>query len=314
MGKHQPKPPDPNQVAGAQFAGNIASGMAGSALSNVNQVTPYGTLNYSQTGMTSITDPYTGKQISIPQYTATQTLSPQEQGIYNTNTQTRQTLGNVASQGAGSLKLDTGNTQDYANALFGRMNPLLDQRRQQLQTQLANQGLQPGSVAYNRAMDEADRQENDAHMAAILNAGQEQNRVSDLNSSRINQLNALMNIAKNQNPGFIGTPSRNVGDVNYGNIAQNSYADQVARWKNGQDNALQWAGFGLGLLSDVRAKTDIQPVGTLYEYRYLDDPPEKRRIGVMAQEIEHIRPEAVSVDDQGLKRVHYGRLFELGEY
>jgi hypothetical protein len=65
-----------------------------------------------------------------------------------------------------------------------------------------------------------------------------------------------------------------------------------------------------GKLSDVRAKTDIQKVGELddgqnvYSYRYKGDPTPE--IGLIAQEVEKVRPGAVSTGPDGLKRVDYG--------
>lgn len=65
-----------------------------------------------------------------------------------------------------------------------------------------------------------------------------------------------------------------------------------------------------GKLSDVRAKTDIQKVGELddgqnvYSYRYKGDPTPE--IGLIAQEVEKVRPDAVSTGPDGLKRVDYG--------
>lgn len=63
-------------------------------------------------------------------------------------------------------------------------------------------------------------------------------------------------------------------------------------------------GAGLGalmmLFSDPRLKEDAEPVGkldngmTVYKYRYIDDPPEMRRIGLMADEVEREKPEAVA--------------------
>lgn len=63
-------------------------------------------------------------------------------------------------------------------------------------------------------------------------------------------------------------------------------------------------------LSDVRAKTDIAPVGKLndgqsvYSFRYRGSP--KTEIGLMAQEVEKRDPGAV-VEIGGLKHVNYGR-------
>lgn len=66
-----------------------------------------------------------------------------------------------------------------------RMDPYLQQRREQEQTRLLNQGFaDPRSQGYTSAMDEVYRGENDARMSAILNAGQEQSRLQDAAISR----------------------------------------------------------------------------------------------------------------------------------
>jgi hypothetical protein len=67
-----------------------------------------------------------------------------------------------------------------------------------------------------------------------------------------------------------------------------------------------------GQLSDVRAKTDINVVGTtviglpLYQFRYLDGTD--RFEGVMAQDVIAKMPEAVIMGDDGYWRVDYARL------
>jgi hypothetical protein len=71
------------------------------------------------------------------------------------------------------------------------------------------------------------------------------------------------------------------------------------------------AGMGLGLLSDRRAKRDIEQVGWLfngtpiYRYRYLDS--DTVHVGLMADEVEEYAPESVTVGGDGLKRVDYMR-------
>ncbi|RVP83693.1 tail fiber domain-containing protein, partial [Sinorhizobium meliloti] len=75
-------------------------------------------------------------------------------------------------------------------------------------------------------------------------------------------------------------------------------------------------GFGgqLASLSDKNAKKDIKKVGGLYEYRYKGDGKNApKRIGVMAQEVEKIRPDAVSRRPDGLRQVNYGALFNAGK-
>ena len=66
----------------------------------------------------------------------------------------------------------------------------------------------------------------------------------------------------------------------------------------------------LAMFSDERLKEDIEPVGTLYDgtnvyrYRYIDDPVP--RIGLIAQEVEAVNPDAVT-EIAGFKAVDYGK-------
>ncbi|HEY1092070.1 MAG TPA: tail fiber domain-containing protein [Burkholderiaceae bacterium] len=72
--------------------------------------------------------------------------------------------------------------------------------------------------------------------------------------------------------------------------------------------AIGAGGWG-GLLSDIRAKTEISRVGTLdnglpvYLYRYKDGGP--MQIGVMAQDVQQVNPEAVIETDGGYLAVNY---------
>src|SRR5215470_2500215 len=82
MGKKSsqaPKSPDPKQTAAAQTSANIGTALAEGIMNRVNQVTPDGALTYARAGTTAWTDPPTGKTYEIPNYTATTTLSPEQQ-------------------------------------------------------------------------------------------------------------------------------------------------------------------------------------------------------------------------------------------
>ena len=68
--------------------------------------------------------------------------------------------------------------------------------------------------------------------------------------------------------------------------------------------------------SDRRLKRDVAAVGrldnglALYSFRYLDS--DGVYVGVMAQEVLQVAPEAVSVGCDGFMRVHYDRIgFQL---
>jgi hypothetical protein len=68
--------------------------------------------------------------------------------------------------------------------------------------------------------------------------------------------------------------------------------------------------------SDERLKTDIKKIGSLdnglnldsYNYKDGYDLPEGRQVGVMAQEVEKVMPEAVVEMDNGFKGVNYAML------
>jgi hypothetical protein len=70
-------------------------------------------------------------------------------------------------------------------------------------------------------------------------------------------------------------------------------------------------GCGCSQASDIRLKRDIAQVGehngiNLYRYRYLWS--DTTYVGVMAQEVADLKPDAVSRSADGYLRVNYGRL------
>ena len=106
MGKKSaPKPPDPQDVAAAQTGTNVSTAVTNAYLNNVNQVTPYGSLSYDTTGSYSWTDPSTGTTYDLPTFTATQTLSREQQTLLNSTTRAEQNMADLAANQ--SAKLDT---------------------------------------------------------------------------------------------------------------------------------------------------------------------------------------------------------------
>jgi len=219
MGKSSPSPPpapDPAATARAQAAANREAAIAGSELSMVNQVTPYGSLTYEKTGTSAANNPL---------YTATTTLSPAQMTLLNQQTQGQTALNQLGLDQLGrinaavaqpftyegmpaftgsvgsnlpSLQTSLGNTgniqssldfsgapalmdttaldaerQRIEGALFQRINPQLAQDRAALETRLANQGITLGSDAYNQAIDEMNRKENDLRLGIVGQGGNE---------------------------------------------------------------------------------------------------------------------------------------------
>jgi Chaperone of endosialidase len=67
--------------------------------------------------------------------------------------------------------------------------------------------------------------------------------------------------------------------------------------------------------SDRRLKQDIELVGkdkatglNLYEFSYIEDPERARYVGVMADEVKKVRPDAVHTGDGGFDMVNYAAL------
>lgn len=125
-------------------------------------------------------------------------------------------------------------------------------------------------------------------------------------SQPLNELAAMMTGAQVQNPQFVGTPQTSVAPAPVADATYGSYQGQMNAYNAARQsqNAMMGGLFGLAgnlgsaaILSDRRAKTSIQRVGSLrnglpvYTYRYRTGGPTK--IGVMADEVRQIMPDAV---------------------
>ncbi len=134
-----PAAPDPNAIASAQSGANIQSASSQAALNNVSQYTPWGNLQYSQTG--------TGPN-GIPTYSATQTTNPGQQAILNQGEQFAQNIAPMYSGAPNTLPTVQGAEQQYMKA----MQPFFDQQTNTTQSGLRNQGFVPGDQGYDTTM------------------------------------------------------------------------------------------------------------------------------------------------------------------
>jgi len=131
----------------------------------------------------------------------------------------------------------------------------------------------------------------------------------------INEISSLLSGAQVNSPNFVPTQGVNIPNVDYAGLVQQDYANKVNAYNAKQAGIGSILGgvAGLASLSDERAKKDIKKVGGLYEYRYKGEGKNApKRIGVMAQEVEKVRPDVVIKGDDGLRRVDYGALFAVG--
>lgn len=329
MGKPDaPTPPAPQNTAAASTATNVGTAIANANLSNVNQVTPNGSLTYNQSGTYKWTDPYTGQSYDIPQYTATTSLSPDQQNLLNLNNQTKTNLSQIGvdqSAKIGSLLSSPFSVnqaiEDKIDSLGrARLDPQFAKESDALDVKLRNQGLQPGSAAWNAAMTQFQQGKNDAYNQLYLNGSQQafSQSLAERNQP-INEITALMSGSQVSNPTFQNTNEPTIPTTDVAGIINQNYQQQQQNYQTQlqQNNQLLGGLFGLGAAgvykySDRRLKTDIIRVGTadnglpVYFYR-IDGKPE---IGLMSDEVKAVRPDAVRLMDNGYEAVDYAKALE----
>ena len=276
LGPAPKAPPAPDYAAAARETaqGNLAASQAAAAANRVNQVTPYGNLNYTQTKDAE----------GNPVWTATTSLSDVGQQLLNNQNQSALGLGSTTnaalrdvqntmgqpfnpnlpalqsnlatptynqvgqgpqfSQMGSSPQLQTGldfqgmEGWDKATSLINqRLQPQIQQSEERLQAQLANQGIAPGTEAYNRAMMQQGQRTNDLLTQAQL-AGQnvQQNMFGQalqggqFGNQALNQMNAnqLANLGFNNATNQQGFANQLAGtQANNAALAQ-GFANQAA--------------------------------------------------------------------------------------
>lgn len=254
MGKSSaPTPPDPRETSAAQTGTNVATAIANTSMGQVDQYTPYGSLTYDQIGTTDFKDPYTGKTYQIPKYSSTTSLSDAEQGILDSNTSARGNLAETADERSAFLKDYLANTDAFTdqidNKLYDlgrqRIDPRMEQARNATQTRLAQQGITPGSEAYNREMELVGQNENDAYNQLLLSGrGQATNEVN----MPINQITALLSGSQVNNPNVSMAQPAQMPTTDNAGLINSNYAQQMAGWQQNQQNKQGLLGglFGLG--------------------------------------------------------------------
>lgn len=324
-----PTPPDPKQTSAAQTGTSVATAIANSNLQNVNQVTPNGNLTFNQSGTTNFTDPYTGQSYDIPSFTATQTLSPEQQKLHDLNNQTQGNLAQIGVDQSAKIGSLLGTNVDLNNdateaRLFDlgskRLDPMFARNEDALRTRLSNQGLQPGSAAWNAEMTQFQQGKNDAFdQLALTGRGQAVQEALTERNQPLNEISALMSGSQVSQPNFINKTMPTIPTTDNAGIINTNFQQQQQNYQqqNAQYNQLMGGLFGLGAagvykFSDRRLKTDIIEVGkahnglAIYFYR-IDGRPE---LGVMADEVEKMNPTAVVTMSNGYKAVNYARALE----
>lgn len=244
-----PKAPDPVATAQAQSGMNRDTAITQQQLNMTNQVTPWGTLDYQQTGTRGYTDSQ-GRWVETPTYTATTTLSPEQQAIFEKTQEAQGNLANIASDQSAFLqdylaKPFEYTNQDAENWAYDlgaqRLDPRFEQQETALRDRLIAQGIRPGTAAWDREMTNLGQSKNDAYNQLML-TGRQQAYTEALQQRNqpINEISALLSGSQVAMPQFQSTPQTGVAGVDYTGLVNNKYqADVQSR------NAMMGGLFGL---------------------------------------------------------------------
>lgn len=254
MGKSSPPaPPDPKETSAAATGTNIGTAIANNAMGMVNQNTPYGNLTYDQSGTYTYEDPYTGQSYELPTYTSTVELNPQQQETLAASQGAETNLAQLAQERSAFLKDYLSNTGSATDAIDDklyelgskRLDPMFAQQRDALTARLANQGITPGSEAYNREIALLGQQENDAYNQLLLNGrGQ---AASEINMP-INQITALLSGSQVSNPNVSSYTPQGAATTDVAGLINQNYNQRLANYQQevSQRNGILGGLFGLG--------------------------------------------------------------------
>jgi hypothetical protein len=259
-----PATPDYAGAAQQTAQGNLDAARAATAANRVNQVTPFGTLQYSVTGQ----DPY-----GNPTWTSTSALSPDQQALYDYDIQTSKGLGALQQQGLGYVSnmlqspFDTSRLpqtginagEDMTQSIMRRLQPTLAMEQKQFDTQMANQGIPLGSEAYQNAKRMFDERQNDKLVSSIIQGtqtglqarGQGFSEQAYQRNEPINTLNAVRSGSQVTNPNsfFVSAPQQatTAGADYLGAAGMTGNANiAAANASNAQRNAMISGLFSLG--------------------------------------------------------------------
>ena len=243
-------------------------------------------------------------------------------------------------------------TETVTQATFEQGKTLLDpeftQQRRRLEQQLADQGLPPGSEAFNEQINRLEasqgRQLRDLSLSSVLQGiqtgeaqraarfgeiGQATQIQEQQRAARFNEISSLLGQAQVGGVGFGQfQPQKSGLDlIGLGEAQRNrAFQEQQARAnRKSQERAALIGGLGslggaaiiAGLFSDETLKKKIKRIGIsktnipIVEFEYKDSNlyGGGKFVGVLAQDVEKIEPDAVTIHkESGFKQVNYNKI------
>ncbi len=280
--KDSPSPPPAPDYTGAAVAtaqGNQQAATTATKANRVNQYSPYGSSTYSQADPNDPNSQWSQNiSLSPVGQQLLNSLNSSQLGTANLEQGATNQVGNTMGQPFNTNGIAPIPTADAAarqhaedtaySAATSRLDPQWQQRQQMSDTQLRNQGLAPGSEAYDAAKRDLGYQQNDAYQqaqAAAVGQGL-QNQQSQFNmglaanqtglqeglslyNQPLNTLNALRSASQVTTPQFGNVPQQQtVGGPNYSGAAgQTGAYDQALYNQQAQNaNSFNTGLFGIG--------------------------------------------------------------------
>lgn len=205
----QAPPPAPDYTAAAQAtaAGNLDAAKYATQANRANQITPYGTLKWTNDGNNNWTQSIdlsdVGQKLLNADNATSLGMSGLQQGALD---RVGQTIGGALP----SAYDPNQNTNNAAALLDARLLPQQQKDTAAMAAQLANQGITQGSEAYRDATERLDRQQNDARQQNQLQGinlgmsqqGQQYTQGMNNRNVPINELNAIRTGSQVTTPTF----------------------------------------------------------------------------------------------------------------
>ena len=329
MGASSPPPaPDPKVTAEAQTKSNRETAITNFGLQAVNQTDASGNkLTYNQIGTWAD---------GTPRYESTQQYSAANQGLFDTNQRTQQTLANIGNEQSSRIRGLLGSNMQLgdneragklADMRRSRIDPQWQQQEEALRTRLANQGVGAGSAAWDAEMRRFGQNRSDAYNQLELDArGTINQEIAAERNAPINEISALMSGSQVTPFQPANAPRVSQANTDVAGITQAAHNANMQAWQaeNQSNMGLLGGLFGLATpgvqllkMSDERVKENIEKVGNtnnglgIYQYNFKGDPTPE--VGLLAQEVQRKKPSAVVKRPDGLLMVDYAKATKKGK-
>lgn len=243
---------DPNVTAQNQQNLNTQAGEQSQQGSMINQYNPYGSLAYTQTGTSAN---------GTPMYSASTSLSPQQQNLLNLYTSGQSQAGTAANGLLQNANYGGTNYNDYignaTSGLTGKavqqqtayLQPYFQTQSDQLDTKLKNQGFAPGQPGYDTAMRALQNNQNNTVTGFISQIEPQMFQQAQTEYLTPAQLSTTLGAygAPTQ-PTFQNTPQLNIQPANLIGATANAQSAQQQTYQDqlNQNNAMMSGLFGVG--------------------------------------------------------------------